>query len=496
MIRLGLVAILLWLAVVPAGAEDSPALSLARQLNSAFIEVAEKVSPSVVVIRVEQPEQNVRIDESSPFWDMMPHEFRRRLEQQREREQSEEPKPNRRGGRPNYNGRGSGVVMSDDGYILTNFHVIDEATAIEVRLRDGRRFMAKVRGSDRQSDVAVLKIEATNLPPAKLGDSAALRVGEFVVAIGAPFDLDYSVTYGHLSAKGRSPIPAFGHNLQGASMDQDFLQTDASINPGNSGGPLVNLYGEVIGINTLIRGLHTGIGFAIPVNHARDIAGALIKDGKFVRSWLGIQIRDLADEESFQQLTPDLHDGVIVTSLQPDGPASKSDLRPQDVITSVDGRRVGTTAQLRSEVRTKPAGKNVILDVVRFDEQKRARNIKVNVRPEAWPEPEQTASSKQPGKAPSTAEMGLEVKPMTKELRAKFEVKAADGVIVTRVNADSPASAKLRTGDVIVGVNHKPVKSMEEFETAISTANLEKGILIEVITEGNKHSQILRKRTE
>jgi serine protease Do len=493
MIRSGIAGVLVFFAAATAGAADSPALDLARQLNSAFIEVAEKVSPSVVVIRVEQPER--RIDESSPFWDMMPPEFRRRLEKQREEEETEKPRRNSNG-RPQYNGRGSGVILSEDGYIITNFHVVEDATAIEVRLRDNRRFTATVQGSDRQSDVAVLKIQATNLPAAKLGDSAALRVGEFVVAIGAPFDLDYTVTYGHVSAKGRSPIPAFGLQMQGQSMDQDYLQTDASINPGNSGGPLVNLYGEVIGINTLIRGLHTGIGFAIPVNHVRDISTALVKEGKFVRSWLGVGIRDLADDEEFQQLTPDLHAGVIVTSLQPNGPAIKSDLRPQDVITAVDGRAVGTTTQLRSEVRNKPAGSSVTLDVVRLDEQKKSRSLKVKVIPEAWPETTQTASTRKSSKATAVADIGFEVNALTKELRTRHKVQEETGVIVTRVRNDGPATTKLQPGDVIVGVNHKPVNNLDEFAAAIANADLGKGILLEVISGGNKHSQILRQRGE
>lgn len=492
MVRLGILLVLSCFALRSANAADSPALELARQLNAAFIEVADKVSPSVVVIRVAQPEGAGGLDESSPLWDMMPHEFRRRFEQQKEQRQAPKEK---RSGPPVYNGRGSGIIISDDGYILTNFHVVDEAEAIQVRLRDGRKFTATVRGSDEQSDVAVLKIDATNLTVARLGDSAATKVGEFVVAIGAPFDLDYSVTYGHVSAKGRSPIPAFGPHLQGASMDQDFLQTDASINPGNSGGPLVNLYGEVIGINTLIRGLHTGIGFAIPVNHAREISTSLIKKGKFVRSWLGVGIRDLEDDEEFQQFVPDVRDGVLVTSLQPGGPASKSDLRPRDLIRSVDGRPVGTSAQLRTEVRTKPAGTNVTLDVVRLDEQKRARNLKIKVSPEPWPEKVETASGKNT-KPVEAADLGIEVEALSKELRTKYELGQDGAVVVTKVQSDTPASTKLKTGDVILAVNHQEVSSVAEFSAALAKANLDKGVIFDVLTSGNKHFVVLRSKSE
>jgi S1-C subfamily serine protease len=216
---------------------------------------------------------------------------------------------------------------------------------------------------------------------AKLGDSAAVRVGEFAVAIGAPFELDYSVTFGHVSAKGRSRVvPSFGVNSQQATMDQDFIQTDASINPGNSGGPLVNLYGEVIGINTLIRGLHTGIGFAVPVNLAREVSEQLIASGKFPRSWLGVGIRSLREDEEVRE-TVSAMDGVLVTELRPGGPASKSDLKPGDVITAVDSKNVATETQLRNEIRSKKPGSAVTLDVLRD-----SKPLKIKVHPEPWPE--------------------------------------------------------------------------------------------------------------
>src|SRR5687767_10766791 len=340
MTRLALAMFLAMLLFCPARAADSPALELARQLNNAFIEVAEKVSPAVVVIKVSRASRPGMLDDSdNPFWDLVPKEFRKQFEEERERRKRPEPdedtKPNRP---PVFDGRGSGVIIREDGYILTNFHVVEDAEKIRVRLRDGRTFEGTVRGKDARSDLAVIKIDATNLPAAKLGDSSAVRVGEFAIAIGAPFELDYSVTFGHVSAKGRSRVvPAFGMTSAGAMMDQDFIQTDASINPGNSGGPLVNLYGEVIGINTLIRGLHTGIGFAVPVNLAKDVSDKLISDGKYPRLWLGVSIRGLREDEDDNLKINGVDDGVLVTDIQPDGPASKSDLRRQDVIVAVDG---------------------------------------------------------------------------------------------------------------------------------------------------------------
>ena len=385
-------AVLLTALVVPAApaGTNSPALDLARQLNNAFIEVAEKVSPSVVVVKVAQRHPADALDDAdNPFWDLVPKELRKQFEEERERrkQESEQRHKGGRGGKPGgntpeFNGQGSGVIIRDDGYILTNFHVVEDAEKIVVRLRDGRRFEGTVQGKDQQSDIAVIKINATNLPAARLGDSAAVRVGEFAVAIGAPFELDYSVTFGHVSAKGRSRVvPSFGVNSPGAMMDQDFIQTDASINPGNSGGPLVNLYGEVIGINTLIRGLHTGIGFAVPANLAREVSEQLIEHGKFSRSWLGIGIRGLREDEDEREEITGVTDGVLVTSIQPKGPASKSDLKPRDVITMVDGKTVATSTQLRDAIRGKKAGAAVTLDVVR-----NGKPLKIKVHPELWPE--------------------------------------------------------------------------------------------------------------
>lgn len=389
MTRLLCAVLLLPVALRAADLTNSPALDMARQLNKAFIEVAEKVSPSVVVIKVAQkPREDALDDPDNPFWDLMPKEFREQYEKEREKrrkraqEEEEEDKPKRA---PEFNGQGSGVIIREDGYIMTNFHVVEDAEKIRVRLLDGRTFEGTLRGRDPQSDIAVIKINATNLPAAKLGDSTAVRVGEFAVAIGAPFEFDYSVTFGHVSALGRSRVvPSFGMYSQGAIMDQDFIQTDASINPGNSGGPLVNLYGEVIGINTLIRGLHTGIGFAVPVNLAKEVTEQLIANGKFPRSWLGVGIRGLREDEDLREEIKGADDGVLVTSIQPNGPASKSDLKARDVITAVDGQSVATATQLRNEIRKKKAGSAVTLDIVRD-----SKPMKIKVRPELWPEKEQ-----------------------------------------------------------------------------------------------------------
>ena len=347
------------------------------------MEVAEKVSPSVVVIKLaHKPGAIEMADEDNPFWEFVPKEFRKQFEQEREKRRKHSDADEQSDRPPVWDSQGSGVIIRDDGYILTNFHVVEDAEKIRVRLRDGRTFEGTVRGKDSRSDLAVIKINATNLPAAKLGDSAAVRVGEFAIAIGAPFELDYSVTFGHVSAKGRSRVvPSYGVSSPGAMMDQDFIQTDASINPGNSGGPLVNLYGEVIGINTLIRGLHTGIGFAVPVNLVKDVSEQLIRDGKYSRLWLGVSIRGLREDEDEADKISGAEDGVLVTDIQAESPASKSDLRRRDVIIAVDGKNVMTANQLRNEIRGKQAGSAVTLDVVR-----QSKPLKIKVHPEAWPE--------------------------------------------------------------------------------------------------------------
>ncbi|MBC8095219.1 MAG: trypsin-like peptidase domain-containing protein [Akkermansiaceae bacterium] len=336
---------------------NRPHFDLVRQLNEAFVQVAESVSPAVVVLTV---------TEKAPVF----------------AEPTNLPGTNRLAPHPRFHhfedepleGKGSGIIIRKDGYILTNGHVVEDAEKIQVRLLDGRTFTATVRGVDTQSDVAVIKIEADgDLPVARLGDSSKVRVGEFAIAIGAPFSLDYTVTYGHISAKSRGNVVPFF--LGGQMMDQDFLQTDANIHPGNSGGPLVNIEGEVVGVNNMIQGMRTGIGFAIPINLAKDIAERLITHGKFVRSWLGIEIRALSDDPEVRERVKTIKSGVIVQSILPHGPAANSNLRASDIITAVDGKPVSTAQQLRNEIRGKLPGQPVTLDVFRSS---KAMIIKVN----------------------------------------------------------------------------------------------------------------------
>jgi serine protease Do len=440
---------------------------MARQLNRAFIEVAEKASSAVVVVNVvEKP------GASNPDW------F------DDEADASPRNKPRAQKSQKTF-GEGSGVIIRKDGYIITNNHVVEDAEKIEVKLRDGRTFLAEVRGRDAESDLAVLKIEALDLPVAKLADSSKTRVGEFAIAIGAPFSLDYSVTFGHVSAKGRSNIVPDWE--EGGAMDQDFIQTDANINPGNSGGPLLNIDGEVIGINTLIRGLHTGIGFAIPSNLAKEISEKLISDGKIARLWLGIKFHSVSDDPDFHEFMPDVESGVIVQSILPGGPAAKSGLRPADVITAIDGKPVGNSQQIRDEVRRKTAGQFVTLDVLRA-----GKTVQIKLKPEEQLDVAAAGNASYTVENASAANLGLTVHPVTRQLADHFGVNMAEGVIIVAVDKNGPAAQnEIKPGDIITSVNQQPVSNPKQFRDALKKADLKKGVLLNLTSRDESWFEIL-----
>jgi serine protease Do len=467
----------------PAAAAPS-GLDLARQLNQAFIDVADRVSESVVVIRVaHKPSFQPAEMRDIPFGDLLPKEFRRRFFEERPNRQNNAPRQNQK---PVFDGQGSGVAIREEGYIMTNRHVVDGADEIRVRFKDGKEYAAEIRGVDSQSDIAVIKITDKTFKSAKvakLGDSAKVRVAEFAIAIGAPFDLDYSVTVGHISAKGRSRI------IPDPAMDQDFLQTDASINPGNSGGPLVNLEGEVVGINTMIHGLNTGIGFAVPINLAREVADRLISDGKYTRAWLGVAINTLSEDVEFKDVVKGVKEGVVVREIAPDGPAAKAGLKPSDVITAVDGKPVKTSQELKSEIRVKPIGSSVALDLVRD-----GKAMKLKIKPEGWPEEtREVAQRGTGGSREKTSSLGLTVQPLDKEMAEKFDVEAGEGVIITAVEAGTPAAAKgVLAGDVITDINHQPITNLRQFGEALKTADTKKGVIVNLKSKGVSKFVILK----
>src|ERR1041385_8142173 len=458
----------------PATRQIPTNIEVARQLNEAFVQVVDKVSPSVVVINVVQkPTASDKDDASSES--APPRRFRRYFHPF-----DDEPEEKSLG-------QGSGVIIREDGFILTNSHVVEDTEKIEVRLRDGRLFKGTVRGFDPQSDLAVIKIDAKGLPAAMLADSRKTRVGEFAIAIGAPFSLDYSVTFGHVSAKGRSNVII---GQEAAMMDQDFIQTDANINPGNSGGPLVNIEGEVIGINTLIRGLHTGIGFAIPSTLAREVSDQLIAEGKFVRAWLGVSIRSFKDNPDFQEMFKGIEDGVIVDYVFDNGPASKAGLKANDVITAVEGHKVNTTQQLRSEIRRTKPGSSVALAVLRS-----GKSLEINVTPAEWqPQPELIlANRKTSTPSNSDAAFGITVHPITEEIAKRFATTTTNGIIVVAVDESSVAARKgIQPGDVITAIDHHDIHDLKGFKDAAKKADLKKGVLLQLESGISSRTETLK----
>jgi serine protease Do len=475
-----------------AVARPTAALDLARQLNQAFVQVAEDVSPAVVVITVTQkPSANPHADDGSDDSDDPFEQFRRYFQRQRQPQSQERSV-----------GQGSGIIISADGYILTNRHVVEDAEKIEVRLKDGRTYSAKVRGVDAPADVAVIKIDAKGLTVAKLADSDKTRVGEFAIAIGAPFALDYSVTFGHVSAKDRSNI--FSDESGSGMQDQNFIQTDANINPGNSGGPLVNIDGEVIGINTLIRGLHTGIGFAIPINLAKQVADQLISDGKYHRSWLGISIRSLKEDDKFREWMDGLQDGVIVEEIIPDGPAAKSRLRAADVITAVDGKKVTTSQQLKDEIRVKKIGQDVTLDVYRKPYEG-GKPVKIIVKPGEFVEPTDVAAEEPqaPDSSGSHNALGVAVRALTPELAKRFNLDLSHltelkvGVVVTFVDQSGlAAQSGIEQGDIITSIDDHPTTTVRQFREAVRNVNTQKGAMVHLIIDGSEKFEILKEGAE
>jgi serine protease Do len=448
-------------------AEATPAasngdLDIARHLEGAFEKVADQTSPSVVVITTKHKIAGIpdskdgEQEDNGQQFDGTPFEFFfRHMPQQHPRD---------------VESQGSGLILRKDGYILTNLHVIDEAGSITVQLKDGTKFEnAKVVGSDDRIDVAVIKVDAKNLPAARIGDSDTVKVGQWAIAIGAPYELDYSFTVGFVSAKGRTGVASRGGNAY-----EDYIQTDAAINPGNSGGPLCDIEGRVIGINTLIRGLNRGIGFAIPINMAMDSAEKLIKDGKVKRPWIGIGINDLSEDKELAEFVKDVKDGVVVTEITDGTPAGKSSLQPADVILAVDGVPVKTRRELQQQILRKKIGQKAILDVVRGD-----KTIQVALLTEEMPDQLQTVANEHRAKPQAETAFGLTVQPLTKELAERLKLQITDGIVVMDVAEGSAAQQKgLERGDVITAVDRVPARSIDDFKAAVAKADEDKGVLL------------------
>ncbi len=368
---------------------------------------------------------------------------------------------------------GSGVIIDPSGIILTNNHVVAGGGKITVKLHDGREFVASDVKTDPNTDVAVVRIKAGgSLPFAELGDSDKMQIGDWVLALGQPFGLQDTVTAGIVSAKDRGI---------GMMRHEEFLQTDAAINPGNSGGPLVNLQGQVIGVNTAISsrsGGFEGIGFAVPVNVAKWVSDQLVKDGKVQRAYLGVGIQPV-DQDLADQLGVSTPGGALVTDVQPDSPAAAAGLKSQDVITSFNGTPITSHRQLSAVVGRTPVGKAVPV-VVSRDGKETKLTVTVREAPANYGlRAEDAAEGEQPAEARQFDKLGLEVAPLTGDVAKQLGLKDDAGVVITGVEQGSIAErAGLEASMAIVQVGRQNVKSVEEFEAAIAKVSLERGILV------------------
>ena len=378
--------------------------------------------------------------------------------------------PNARGKRPPQKqmSRGSGFIISPDGYIVTNYHVVADGDSIQVTLDESNGktapLTATVVGTDEDTDLALLKVEAKkDLPFLKFGDSDALLVGEWLLAIGNPFALDHTVTAGILSAKNR--------NIHAGPFD-NFLQTDASINPGNSGGPLLNMKGEVIGINTAIIASGQGIGFAIPSNMAAGIVEQIKSGKKVSRGWIGVTIQDV-DENTAKALGLPEATGALIGSVMPDEPAAKGGMKDGDVVLEVNGQKIDDSSALLRAIATEAPGSKVNMVVWRDGERK---NITVQLG-----ERNLKASSGKSGSAveQDAPSIGLSVRPLTKEEARTANVKPGTGLLIVGVEPGKlAAEAELREGDIILSANLKPIKSVEEFSKIIREDAKKRGVVM------------------
>jgi serine protease Do len=429
------------------GTPNPPLISSkSDDFSSPFIEVAEKVTPSIVQITVVSER---KISPQEDFWFFPFREFDRRQR-----------------------GSGSGVIISEDGYILTNNHVVENATKLQVQMHDKRIFEASIVGTDPTTDLAVIKVDAKNLPAAYLGDSDEIKVGQWVMAIGNPLSLNSTVTAGIISAKGRS-IGIIGRNTENRSYAiENFIQTDAAINPGNSGGALVDLKGAVIGINTAIAtggtGNFIGYGFAIPINLAKTVAKEIIEKGKVERGFIGVQISEV-NAATAKAVGLDKPKGVIVQSVVSDGAAAEAGIQEGDIILSIDGREVNQPNQLQSYIATKTAGTTVNLSIYR---DRKIIEKKVKLKPRTVSETSSRASKKEEKsntKKISTytfENLGLTVKDMTSEEKEAYGIKK--GILITNVKSFSPAEDQgLFSGLAIEEVDRNQIDSTDEFKKII-----------------------------
>jgi len=442
------------IVLLPVWSLNAAEKTSVKDWKNGFVEVAKKVKPSVVAIRSERtvtagPGYGEDFFKGTPFEDFF----------------------KQHGGPPvkrKQMGEGSGVIVDGKGYILTNYHVVSGAEKITIHLFDGRELKGTVRGTDARTDLAVVHVETTDLPVAVLGDSDKIQVGEWAIAIGSPFGLEETVTVGVISAKGRSGL--------GTGTYEDFLQTDASINPGNSGGPLVDIDGDVIGINAMIIQPGQGIGFAIPINLAKTIMLELIKTGKVIRPWIGIGLQDI---------TPDLmkffnlkeKEGALISQVYSGSPAEQIGLKVGDVVIEVDGVKITNSQDVVREVLKKKVGQKVNFVVLR-----EGKRTPISVTTAQMPE---KIGERGPAK-PAREWFGLRVSEVTPDIAKQLGLKKTEGVVITGVESNSVAQgAGLKTGDIILEVNRQKILNENDYRNVMEKAKPDQGVLFLIDREGS-----------
>jgi serine protease Do len=422
-----------------------------------FSQIADQVRAGVVNIQVRKKVSNAEFPSSrgNPFGDRNPFgEFFGPFGGNQPERKSQ--------------GVGTGCIISQDGYILTNNHVVEGADQIKVKRSDGKEFDGRIIGRDPKTDLALVKIDgASGLKPLKLGDSEALKVGNWVVAVGSPFGLEQTVTAGIVSAKGR---------VIGSGPYDNFIQTDASINPGNSGGPLINMQAEVVGINTAIIASGQGIGFAIPINMAKEIVPQLQKTGHVTRGLLGVNIQDLTPELAKSFGLKDTQ-GALVANVVPDGPAGKAGILQGDVVVKFHGQQVMAAKDLSRIVAGTPVGETVAVQVIR-----EGKTVDLQAKVGEMEEENETAAEKDA----SHKTLGISVQNLTPQIAGKLGLKDTAGIVVTNVAPGSAAAeAMIRTGDVIKAINRKPVKNVDDFKQKIDKTKAGDTLLLLIAREQN-----------
>ena len=440
--------------VTATGAIPASVTAPAEQLGKAFAAVAAHVKPAVVSVYSEKMIRFKAPDLEFPFGDEF---FNRFFGQQF---QFHHPRGQQKEFKVPQRGMGTGMLLDKQGHVLTNYHVVQDVDEIKVQLPDKRQFAAKILGADPKTDVAILEMKGAipgDLPIIDLGDSDALEDGNLVMAIGAPFGLTQTVTTGIISAKGRSDV--------GIADYEDFLQTDTPINPGNSGGPLINMRGQVIGMNSAIEtsmGQYSGVGFAIPVNMIKAMLPTLIKGKQVTRGMIGVSIQDVTKDLA-EQFHLSNTKGALISQVYKDSPAEKAGLNPGDVIVRFNGRAVTDSAQLRNFVAASAPGDQARIDVVRNGSEESFTVAIGKMTPEI------ATAKTSPGAENVLANLGLAVQTLTPDVAKQFGVEESKGVLITGVDDGSLAAmSNLQPGDVIVEADRKPVSNVAELQLALS----------------------------